>query len=235
MKVIKQNDLNKSKLRVLIYGRNGAGKTYLSASMPKPVLLDFEKGYMTLADVKRPPAVISIEDPAELPEIYTYLRDKNKKYETVVFDTVTSLQSLVLSHITGSLKSAKFSDIASPTKRDWGQLSEALKSIIHHFLALDLHTLFLSQERDYTDEDNGVTRGPEVIPSVRTFLCGMVDVIGRLYTKEVKEKGQRKSQLRRRILLGPTDGFLTKSRIGGIPPVVEPSLTTLIKHLRERR
>lgn len=87
----------------VIYGLQGTGKTTLSASWPKPLLLlDFnDKGTDSISDVKGV-KVAKVTSIAELEAVYWALKKGKWKFKSVVFDTVTRMQDMFIEDITGS-------------------------------------------------------------------------------------------------------------------------------------
>lgn len=90
-------------LMYLFYGPEGVGKTTLAADAPSPIMLDIENGSAML-DVARYP----FRDgkgghvPYSLDELYDAIRDLSENdhaYKTVIVDSLSALQSLVLAHL----------------------------------------------------------------------------------------------------------------------------------------
>jgi len=73
-------------------------------------------------------------------------------------------------------------------------------------------------------------------PSVRAALTPAVDIIGRIYVKEVmgREEGKKKTIYQRRLLVGPHETYTTGDRSGLMPNIlVNPNLTKIINRLKE--
>lgn len=235
MKVIK--DLSSHRLRILVFGKNGVGKTYLSHTMPgKKMLLACEEGYVTLNNIPKDdrPTVIRIETVEDLQEAYNYLEKNKGGFDSIIVDTVTFLQAMVLSEVTGNSRRRTFSEVSPPSKRAWGELAEIAKSMINRFNLLPLNILYLTQEKNYKlvdeDEEEETICGPDLIPSIRTYLKGVVDVCARLQFMEVQDK--KKVSTKRTLLLSPKPGFDTKTRLS-ITGVIPADLNVLYKSLKE--
>ena len=170
------------------YGRSGSGKTTLSSTFPKPILLlDIrDKGTDSISDVKDV-FVKEIEEVEDLEDVYHYLRDNPKEYKTVVFDTITELQRLVMKKIVQAKKKKvdenRIGDWGTMAKRDWGDVAAEMNGWISSFRDLPMEVVFLAQERVRgSDEDDDDAIAPEVgaavMPSISNTLNAAVHVIG---------------------------------------------------------
>lgn len=204
-------------LKLLAYGKNGTGKTRLGASGPAPIIVDCnEKGTLSvrnIPDVK----VFSLERWSDIDLIYWFLHKGDHDRKTVVIDTVSSLAALCMKFVLGDEASRDpTKDPNMPSKREWGKVAELMRTEILKFRNLDMHVVFLAQERrGFAEEDEEAPEiFPEVSPSVRGTLTASVDIIGRLFVKEVVvEKGGKKGRKGDyRMMLGPTERFVTKDR-----------------------
>lgn len=224
-------------LKLCVYARNGKGKTTFGASGPKPIVIDCnEKGTYSvrkMKDVK----VFKVETWTDIDLAYWYLKAGKHDRQTVILDTVTSLATLCMKFVLGDESSRDpTKDPEMPTKRDWGKVGELMKTVIMNFRNLDMHVVFLAQERkSYVDDDSDEM--PEVYPdlsaSPRSVLTAQVNVIGRLFTKRVvKKEGKTKKKVTEyRMLLADHDTFVTKVNIQdhGLPGVmVNPTIPEML-------
>lgn len=212
-----------------IYGRSGSGKTTLSSTFPKPLLLlDIrDKGTDSISDVKGI-FVKEIEEVEDLEDVYHYLHDNPKEYKTVVFDTVTELQKLVMKKIVQGKKKKvddnRIGDWGTMAKRDWGDVAAEMNGWISSFRDLPMEVVFLAQERvrgtDDEDDDNAIAPevGPAVMPSISNTLNAAVHVIGNTFVrmkrtvKEVKGKKQVTEKPSYCLRVGPNPIYTTKIR-----------------------
>jgi GTPase SAR1 family protein len=83
----KPNELTqlKIKLKGLIYGQPGVGKTSLALSAPKPLLIDFDNGLRRVEKQYQTDSV-QVESYQDLLDILT--KEDISAYETVVIDTL---------------------------------------------------------------------------------------------------------------------------------------------------
>lgn len=230
-------------LRMLVYGMNGRGKTRLGATAPKPLIIDCnEKGTLSIRhfqDVK----VFKVETWTDIDLAFWWLHKGNHDRETVVIDTVTSLQMLCMKFVLGDESSRDpTKDPDMPGKREWGKVGELMKTVILNFRNLPMHTIFLAQERrGFADEDEDAPEVfPAVSPSIRETLTSAVDVIGRMYVREVvaKKGGKKVAMPSYRLFVGPSERFVTKDRsqdegFPGLPKSVrDPSVTRILEIIK---
>lgn len=94
----------RSALRLLFYGPEGVGKTSLAADAPSPLFFDIEGGSENL-DLARYP--FRDEEGGHIPRSYAevtaaiddLIANPGHGYETLVFDTIDALESLVHRHV----------------------------------------------------------------------------------------------------------------------------------------
>lgn len=224
-------------LKLLAYGANGRGKTWLGATAPKPIIIDCnEHGTMSVRhfkDVQKFPVDVW----TDIDLAYWYLHSGDHDRETVVIDTVSSLATLCMKFVLGDEASRDpTKDPAMPSKREWGKVGELMKTQIIQFRNLPMHVIFLAQERrGFVDEDDDEAPEifPEVSPSIRTTLTASVDVIGRSYVREVVEKkgGKKVRTPQYRLWVGPSGRYVTKDRLGLPKSVGDPNITRILEQL----
>lgn len=228
-----------SPLKMVVYGRNGMGKTYFTGtSNLKTLLVDCEeKGFDAVSD--RPNMDVyqlSLWD--ELQYLYWHLKSGKHDYDVVVIDTITMLSTLCLKWILGDERARDSSaDPLMPDKRHYGKLGIAMTNMIIEWRNLPVHVIFLAQERKFvteTEEGEVLTEiGPSMTPMPLSTLLGAVGTIGRLYKREVSKNGKTVEE--RRMLVSGNDKYIAKTRIRGTKKVIiNPRLDGLLA-LRAKR
>jgi len=234
-------------LKLLAYGNNGKGKTRFGASGPRPLLVVDcnEKGTLSIRNFSEVD-VFPIEIFTDVDLAFWHLKRGGHKYQTVVIDTVTSLAQLCMKFVLGDESSRDpTKDPNMPSKREWGKVGELMRTVILNFRNLPMNVVFLAQERRgfSDDEEEAPEVFPEVSPSVRTTLTASVDIIGRMYVKEVVRKGEdgkgKGTQPEYRILIGPSERYVTKDRSeAGLPGIIrlgagEDNLAKLVDRIKK--
>lgn len=209
-------------LSMITYGRSGTGKTTFAASFPKPALLlnIKEDGTDSISDMKGVD-IIRIATWDEFEQVYWFLKTGRHQYKTVIMDVVTQLQDLAINKIKGDKTE---DDVLS--QRLWGQVSNLMKKgLIDYRDLINDHKIgainFICHDRVNESEDSGGGQldpevGPRLMPSVSSYLCGSVKVIGYTFIKEVKSKDPTKkskeTNVEYRMRLGPNPYYITKVR-----------------------
>jgi hypothetical protein len=107
-------------------------------------------------------------------------------------------------------------------------------SMLLNFRNLDMHVLFTAQERTVDDPDEETReRVPDLSPGSRGTLTSCVGIIGRVYKKEVRTvDAKRKKEVSKwetRMLVGPSDEFITKDRTGQLGRIMRnPTMAQII-------
>lgn len=213
----------------VLYGPSGTGKTTLAASFPKPLLLlDIrDEGTDSVSDVDDIEAreIGSFE---EFEDMYWWLTKHPDRFKTVVVDTLSQLQEMVMRELKGD-KVGKQIGKGSMTKRDFGDVSAVMKDWIINYrdlTQLGMNPVFIAQDRTFNneDEDRGDIGeidpevGPALMPSVAKILNASVSVIGntliraRTEIKEVRGKKIKKQRAEFCLRIGPNPVYRTKVR-----------------------
>ena len=137
--------------------------------------------------------VLDVETWESFEEAYWWLKQNPTKYKTVVIDTITQLQQIVVEEIGGrkAEKAGKAAgDWGTMTKGDWGEVSSRLKTWITNYRDLPMEVVFLAQDRvfnvDEEENQDGMIDpevGPRLSPSVNSHLCAAVSVIGNTFIR----------------------------------------------------
>lgn len=228
-------------VKILVYGRNGKGKTRFAATAPKPLVIDInEKGTRSVRNYKD----VDVLPVSKWPDIvyaYWMLREGDHRYESVVIDTLTAMQHLCMRHVLGEEADRDpHKDPNMPSRREWGKLAELMKPLILQFRNLPMHVIFTAQERVTSDSEGGdddaaaVEHVPDLSPGSRGVAMGAVEVIGRIYQREVRAVHPRtKKEVTKwetRMLVGPHEAYATKDRTGALGRVLrEPSVPKIIQ------
>lgn len=214
----------------LIYGRSGTGKTTLAGSFPGPALLINLKddGDDSVADIEG----LEVYEPEtfeEMEEAYWYLHANPDKFATVIIDTITQMQTMVVEGIAKQKSRAKLAgkmpagSWGTMTQKQWGEASSKMNGLIMKFRDLPCHTVFLAQEKVIEveeDNDDGIADvilpevGPAVMKSVAGLACSSSSLIFNTFIRNsvVKKGLQKRRKTSYCIRVGPNPVYTTKVR-----------------------
>ena len=187
-------DLNTPTI-ITLYGRPGTGKTTISCTLPKPLLLidvkdkgtdsgkrdDLEPGDIT---------VFELEEFDEIYDIYDYIKDNPDRFKSVVIDHMTSLQDFCYEKVMDEEGKSRMS------QGMYGTAGGYLKEVINLYKGLTdlgITPCFNCQDRMESGDGEGEDQllpevGPSLMPSVARTLCAASRVIGHTYQFENVEK-----------------------------------------------
>jgi hypothetical protein len=219
-----------------LYGKSSTGKTTLASTYPKPILYFNirDNGTDSISDVEDID-VVDINTSEELREQILWLTkqaNRNKLiYKTVVLDTMTQLQTIMVQEMGEVIKTRLASKKKRPGEfgslqlQEWGIIAGDLKAVIMDIRNLPVESVFIAQERVFNDEDedDGASQiapevGTRLMKSVNSDLCASVAVIGNTFirvkvTKEkVDNKIVKKIEKLYCLRLGPNEVYTTKIR-----------------------
>lgn len=180
-------------IMINVYGRSGTGKTTFACSFPKPLLIvGTEDGTASVSNVEGVDFVL-IESTEDLRKIVEH-QTSTSKYRTVMLDTASGLQDLVLKEILGfdELPAQKSWGLAS--REQWGQCALRTKDLLRSCLDLvrktGCSTVVVAQEREFNSEGDGDLLMPYVgsalSPSVTGWLNPACDYIVQTFVREAK-------------------------------------------------
>jgi len=209
-----------TKIKLLIYGDPGVGKTVFCSQAPTPLFIDLEKG---MAAVERKIDYVSITNFKEFQELLNdVIENKDEyqsKYETIVVDSVTELQKRSLDFI---LEKAMQNNISRDpnliTQQDWGKNTESMRKILRTLRDLSeyFNIVLTALSREISSEE-GLVKRPDLTPSLFSSLNSYLDIMGYMMTK----KEEKENKVSRYLIFANTDKFVAKSRLRKLPNIIK--------------
>lgn len=185
-------DLPETGIKLLIYGRSKTGKTTLAASAPTKMLWVSSEtgevgGIKSLGKMKGID-FIQLQNPEEMKDIIALAME----YKTVVVDTVTQLESMILASILGIEKLPEQKSWGMAQREHYGQCGLQTKTYLRSLLDLPNNTILLGQERQSDPREDSElitpTVGVALQPATAGWLNAAMDYIGSTFIrKEMKQ------------------------------------------------
>lgn len=219
-------------VNICVYGDNGSGKTRFGASGPKCLIIDVrELGTRSAVGSKSHKREVSTFDEINL--AYWYLKSGDHPYKTVVIDTVTGMHSAAMDKV---MKEAEDRDpgneSARPTQPIYFRAGKLTEGMLLAFRNLDMHVVFLAQERKEKDKESGevIEVCPDLPAAARTTLTDCVGIIGRMRRRRVAGKWIDE------MFIGDHNLYKTKDRVYEFPkPTIRnPTMPYIIRAWNRR-
>jgi len=171
----------------------------------------------------------------ELQTRYGLPDDRIRRYQTVVLDTITEAQKLVLYQLTGDVLGAlKVDDEPESIQiQQWGQAEKMVQNLVRELRNLPIHVLIVAHERIDTDRDGRPIRRLPALQGkmIPIHVQGLVDVVGYMTPSTIEGKFVR------RLYLQGRQNFHAKCRIPGLTAdhIDNPSMKDLVASLTGAR
>lgn len=139
-------------IKGLVYGESGAGKSFLAATAPKPLILLTEmNGQASIMHSNPEASIIHIKNDVMLAEILKDI-DENPKdwqdYDTVVIDSITEMQRLIKDRLTNNGRG----QMSLPL---WGKLADNMRALIRRIRGLKKNVVCIALLESQIEEETG--------------------------------------------------------------------------------
>ncbi len=144
------------KVKILVYGGAGMGKTVLCSTAPKPIIISAEAGLLSISDFDIP--VIEVKTVKDVMDAYQWITESEeaKEFETVCLDSITEIGEVLLSQYKKEEKDAR---------KAYGRISDDMAHLIRSFRDLqDKHVYFTAKSIKKEDETSGITSTRAAMP-----------------------------------------------------------------------
>lgn len=218
--------LENEKPRGVVYSDFGAGKTTFALSWPKPLVIDTDAGLVSVALYGREAEKFDPTGYKELEDLYTYVRLNSDRYESIIIDSFTELQRLLLDEIVDDGASrdeakGKLNSITRfvPEQGEYLANQRQLRRILDAFRRLNKNIILTAGVRM-----RGMQRTPDCAPGALSIVGMWSSFIGEIITHAESPD----APLKRYMVFEPTAERMAKSRFPGLGryielPPVDPS------------
>lgn len=212
-------DGGQGRIKALIMGSPGSGKTRSSSYWPKPLLADCEEGRMSVADRRIPYAAIrtpqDMKALLDLAEAEAKRPKEQRRFETLIIDTLDAYQRTVIQRYLAKQKRTEMSGW-----EDWSYLDSRMNNLIGRLMLLPMNIIVLVHTKDtqIAQQDRTMIR---LQGAMKEQLPADFDFVG-LFDNEF-DLVDGKRGMKRSILWEPTPmADWLKARGGGLTstPVV---------------
>ncbi len=212
---IKRFSPTSHKIKAVVYGESGTGKTTLGGTCPNPIFASAEKGLLSIKHLE--PEYVDIKELKDLADMLVFLRKGEHNYDTVVIDSITEISEIIKVGI--ERKSGKAMSLP-----DFGTLGKKIREIIRGFRDLDMHVLILALEKVEKDEDKVVRYVPDLAGKSGTELARFMDIVGWITVDPVTNQ--------RHIITSTNAKTVSKDRTNMIGNNTEPDFNAWIEAVK---
>ena len=206
-------------VKLLIYGRSGAGKTTLAKTAPQPLILSAESGLLSLRDVDIP--VIEIKTVDDLANTYTWLTTSPDAayFKTIFIDSLSEIAEVVLANAKKQVKDPR---------QAYGELIEKMMMAVRSYRDLpNHHVVMLAKQESHQDEVSKMTLYGPAMPGAKlgNQLPYLFDEVFRLGI------GKNGATEYRFLQTAPDLQYEAKDRSGCMDPMEPSDLTHVINKI----
>lgn len=146
------------KVKALVYGASGIGKTYLALTAPGPIaVIDTEGGTAFYANRVGPKGlsefdVLPTKTFAQVEQAVVFLRANPGAYQTLVIDPVTVLYETLQDAAQDRRAEVRKNSEADLEMLDWQRIKRAYKRLMTDLVNLPMHVVVVAREADLTEE-----------------------------------------------------------------------------------
>lgn len=235
------------KMKLLVYGQSGAGKTVLAAGAPKPIILDFDGKVSSAA------SYYSVSSPEKLKQIsyepLTEIAGKERPfrrfkkllnelsksaaegkfaYETVVLDSLTLFLDALLADIMVENPGVKRVN-GVPALQDYQILNIQFKDVMSQLLALPCHVIVIGHITSETNQETGRIFWKPLVPGkLADRLPQIFTEVYRAYV--VHQNGQQEYRCQT-----SSDGeYVCRTQIPGMPQHIPSDFNRLLAFMAKK-
>jgi hypothetical protein len=233
--IVKASDSTLVHIKGLIMGDSGAGKSYLIATAPNPlVLLTEPNGAMSIQASNPDALIIHITDLNHMKAVLAAIRDGAIKqpFDTIVIDSITELQRMIQFDILAEANKKGKDKRETLSKQDYGKLANRFTELITKIRNLPYHlicTCLVSIQ--VIDENTGLTEiRPMLVGQAKMTVAQYFNGVGFLYrTGKYDEYGSAE----RALLLDGIERVKVKPFPNTVGTMKDPNLCDLFNNIIE--
>ena len=236
---VKDMPSDQVRLKLLLYGDSGTGKTWTASTGPRPVFLLTEPNGLPTIRVSAPDAVVIQADEGHggMDTVRAFLRaakdgtlQRETSCETVVLDSLNELQRMLRDEIIAS-KVVPAGGEAKFTLKDWGTLTDRMRGLVRAFRDLPMHVVAITHADSHVEEATGERHVQPQFQgrALPNEIAGYFSAVGLMFRERTQDEDGNPSTKHRVLLNGPAN-ILCKS-LPGLEAIEKPDLKDWLEKL----
>lgn len=219
MKIQNTGDYTLNKVKALVYGGAGIGKTRLCATAPNPIILSAESGLLSLRKENLPAIIIKTMD--DLYEAYDWLTGsaEAKAYETVCLDSISEIAEAIL---------AAEKELNADPRKAYLNMQEKTESLIKAFRDLNDYNVYFSCKMERITTDTGAVLYAPSFPG-RNLAQNVSYLFDEVFAMVAFTDENNNTS--RWLQTGTDAKYMCKDRSGALDMYVEPNLTAIFNKI----
>lgn len=235
------------KLKLLIYGQSGAGKTVFSSGAPKPLVLDFDGKVSSAASFYAHNAPeklkeISYENLTEIPGqdrpfrrfsrilkgLHELAAAGKLPHDTIILDSLTLFLDAFMADIIAENPGVKRPNNV-PALQDYQILNLQFKDVMSKLLALPCHIIVVGHITSETNQETGRIFWKPLVPGK------LADRLPQIFTEVYRSYVIQKDGQAQHLLQTSSDGeYVCRTQIPGLPQHVPADFGRLVAFMNKK-
>jgi AAA domain-containing protein len=210
----------KARVKILLIGGPGVGKTRMSSYYPQPIYADCEGGLASVADRKVP--YVRVNTSQDMLDLLAHLKQEckvpvaNRKYQTIVIDTIDAFQRKVKNEWLEKEKTDVFTGWEA-----WGYVNARMNMLLTRLLNLDMNVIVCVHYKDKAGtKDEGTSIVLQLQGETGDIVYNDFDLVAWMGTYWEAVEGERVQKRGLTFKATPDRPFL-KDRLHVTPPWME--------------
>ena len=202
------------RLKVLVYGVAGAGKTRLAATtgdLPGTFIISVEGGLLSLRGESID--CVEVDSIIDMRRLLTKLASTNK-YRWVILDSISEIAEVCLTEEMGRTKDGRAA---------YGEMATAIKSMLRGFRDLPFHVVMIAKQERAQTESGAMLYGPSM-PG-KTLTQGIAYMFDEVFALRVSKSADGSTV--RELQTQPDGVYDCKDRSGSLAAYEPPSLAAI--------
>ena len=234
MKTTTTEKFNHDKLKILVLGESGSGKTFLASTIKeKTLIISAEAGLLTLADFNIDVIDITVDENdkiipkekryLELRKVYQLLLTKEylENYSWIYLDSLTEVSQLLVDELQTLIPDRKDSLVL------WGEYSKRMRSLVKAFRDLPYNFVATGLVKVTQDELNRRFIGLDVAGKISGTIARDFDEVFYLSTQQKED-----NNIERIVVTFKTDQNMAKDRSSKLDMYEKRDLSVIASKIR---